>query len=125
MISPLRKSPFGVLQRRRRVFSFRAASKVSGLVPVPVVLALVATTAAAATVAGSPIDDPGAASPQSVSAETMIGGVTAEEEATRQASLHGRLMSEIPPGVLAAPIVVDFGFGHLGQGAVHRPPVLR
>src|SRR5262245_46899193 len=49
----------------------------------------------------------GAVSYKSVDSETMIGGITAEQYAADQASLHAWLMKELPAGVLSNPIRVS------------------
>ena len=54
----------------------------------------------------SPAPGAGGAYSRSVPLEMMIVGVTAEEYAAEQASLHGWLMKEMPTGVLSAPITV-------------------
>jgi trypsin-like peptidase len=48
----------------------------------------------------------GAVGYKSVDSETMIGGITAEQYAADQASLHAWLMRELPAGVLDNPIRV-------------------
>src|SRR3989442_11040674 len=42
----------------------------------------------------------------SISSETMVGGITAEEYAAQQVALHARLMKEMPVGLLNAPILI-------------------
>jgi len=49
----------------------------------------------------------GAVGYKSVDSETMIGGITAEQYAADQASLHAWLMKEVPAGVLSNPIRVS------------------
>ncbi|HMC81998.1 MAG TPA: hypothetical protein VKL61_02040, partial [Candidatus Polarisedimenticolia bacterium] len=50
---------------------------------------------------------PGTQGFKSVPPETMKGGITPEEEAAQQATLHTWLMKEMPAGVLNQPIVVS------------------
>jgi len=44
---------------------------------------------------------------KSVPGETLVGGMTAEEEAARMADLHGWLMKEMPAGVLDRSVLVS------------------
>src|SRR5256712_506468 len=75
------------------------------------ILGIAAIFSAAALIAAGSIS--GAAGPttvssyESVAPETMIGGITPEEYAANQASLHAWLMREVPAGVLSSPIRVS------------------
>ncbi len=50
---------------------------------------------------------PGANAYKSTPAETLVGGITAEEYAAQMADLHGWLMREMPAGVLDRAVVVS------------------
>lgn len=78
---------------------------------VPRLLGIAVVLAALLMAAGPP---PGMAGPdqktpsyQSIPPEAMVGGITAEEYAAKQASLHAWLMKEMPAGVLSGPILVS------------------
>ena len=81
----------------------RGVSLVSRVPGIAVILVTAALFAAgpAARAAGPAA---GSSSYRSVPSETMIGGVTPEEESARQAALHDWLTKEMPAGVLGSPI---------------------
>src|SRR3989441_551948 len=83
--------------------SFPLVSKILGTAAVFSAAALIA----AGSISGAPGPAAGSSSYKSVAPETMIGGITPEEYAANQASLHAWLMKEMPAGVLSSPIRVS------------------
>ncbi len=83
-------------------------SRLRTVSPLSRVLGLAAALAAALLI--GTYFTPGAGSAQQptkgIPSELLIGGITADEYAAQQASLHGWLMKETPAGVLAAPLTV-------------------
>ena len=76
---------------------------------VPKTLGIAGMLAAIALVGAAPSTGaaPGANGNKSAPAETLVGGITAEEYASQMANLHGWLMKEMPAGVLDRAVVVN------------------
>lgn len=83
---------FGIASRWTRLAGFTAAAAALALL----------TPVSGAAAAGT-----GAASFRQAPYEVFTGGITAEEDAEQMALLHAWLLSQIPDGILAAPITAD------------------
>ena len=106
----------------RRFRNFLSVSKTLGIAGMLAAIALVG--AAPSTGAA-----PGANGHKSAPAETLVGGITAEEYASQMANLHGWLMKEMPAGVLDRAVVVNLteqerGDLHKRQEAKEGPAVV-
>src|SRR2546425_1603227 len=83
--------------------SFPLVARILGVTAVLSAAALIA----AGSITGAAGPAAGSFSYKSVAPETMVGGITPEEYAAGQASLHAWLMKEVPAGVLSNPIRVS------------------
>ena len=85
----------------RRLRRLSPTSRTLGIAAILTAVALIGSAT------GTGAAGPGAPAYKSVPAEPMAGGVTAEEYAAQQASLHQWLMRELPAGVLNQPVLVN------------------
>jgi len=86
----------------RRFRNFLSVPKTLGIAGMLAAIALVGAAPSTGAGAGS-----GSNGYKSVPAETLVGGITAEEYASQMANLHGWLMKEMPAGVLDRTVVVS------------------